>query len=75
MVLLDDDLVLTDDSDDEHVSFCVSCCYRLSTLQLPCVTKKEFLPTTSIQNQVMRVKKDKHKGIIRSKIKFPELAP
>ena len=44
MVLLDDDLVLTDDSDDEHVSFCVSCCYLLSTVQLPCVTKKEFPP-------------------------------
>lgn len=75
MVLLDDDLVLTDDSDDEHVSFCVSCCYLLSTLQLPCVTKKEFPPTTLTQNQVMRVKKDKHKGIIRSKIKFSELTP
>ena len=49
--MLDDDLVLTDDSDDEHVSFCVSCCYLLSTVQLPFVTKKESPPPHNINTK------------------------
>ena len=46
------------------------------TLQLPWVTKTEFLPTISNQHQLMRIKKNINEGIINwSNNKFSKITP